>query len=131
MPGNEGRAGNDVSPTGLVDDCQSCQTEIFITRGILDLNENRLPNTADVNVRPSDPLVAYNAFVITGAGTTIAGVTGKTSLNVGDYLFLIANADPTVASNWMGVANNATNSTVGANAYWGTNRKYVRVVGEN
>jgi hypothetical protein len=102
-------------------------TQLLSTRGSIDLNENRLPNADDLTVRPTDPIVAYNAFVVSAAGNAPAGVTRVTALNVGDYLVLSVDADPTVASNWMGLTNVAL-SSFSASTYSGAHANWYHIV---
>ena len=103
-------------------------TSLITARGSINLSLGRLPLIEDISVRPNDPLVPYDAFVVSGLGSVVSGVTGHTSLNIGDYLMLAVDGDSTIAANWAGVSNVVIPSgTNGAPPYWGTNYNYVRV----
>lgn len=82
-------------------------TQLITTRGTIDLSESRLPNANDVSVRPTDPLIAYDAFVVSTGGTVVSGVGGTTTLSPGDYLVLANDNGSTTASNWIGWPNSA------------------------
>jgi hypothetical protein len=111
--GNEGMLNNAAAGPGMVSDSL---TSLFTTRGSIDLNENRLPNANDVNVRPDDPLIANDAFVVSGAGTVPTGVGGQATLNVGDLLVIVNNLGATTATNWIGVQNTALSIPTAANS---------------
>lgn len=103
-------------------------TQVFTTRGSLNLALNRLPNANDLSVRPSDPLIAYDAFLVSVAGTPVAGVTGVASLNVGDYLVLVNDAAIATAASWTGIVNSVIPPVTG-NPYYGA-VNYARVLSE-
>ena len=115
-----GVEGAKVSPDAL--------TQLYCTRGSIDLSLNRLPNANDLSVRPSDPLIAYDAFLVSVAGTAVAGVTGTTALNVGDYLILVNDSAIATATSWNGVVNSVL-PTVNGNTYYGA-VNYVKVVSD-
>ena len=126
--GNEGMLDdNAAGGPGMV---SNSLTLLFTTRGTLDLNLNRLPIQNDVTVRPTDPLIVNDSFVMSSAGTAPAGVTGTTALNPGDLLVLIA-PDATVAANWQGILNSALPlpKASQSSAYNGQVTNNVRVVG--
>lgn len=125
--GNAGMLdGNAASGSGMVSDSF---TMLFVTRGTIDLNENRLPIANDCTVRPTDPILLYDAFVVTASGTPKSGIVGPTALNVGDLLVLAIDADATVATNWLAVVNTALQlpSSASSSAYNGQLPK-VRVI---
>jgi hypothetical protein len=119
---------NASSGPGMVSDSL---TSLFTTRGTMDLNLNRLPTDNDCTVRPSDPLVLYDAFVVSAAGTVFTGVTGPSTLNVGDLLVLMVDGGGATAADWMGIPNTGLQIPVPAqsSAYNGlTATNNVRVI---
>lgn len=80
------------------------------TRGAYDPQENRLPVVNDITVEPTDPIVEYDAFVYTAVGTSFSGVKGEANVSAGDYIvFIGTTTDPTVATNWISIANTQPN----------------------
>jgi hypothetical protein len=130
--GNDGISNDHISSSPVGDSNSDCLTQIYITRGDIDLNEGRLPTLGDATIRPTDPLVRNTAFIVSAAGTAINGILGTTALNVGDYLVLSVNGDPTVASNWIGVVNSViSKAQMPSTNYWGTNNKWVKIISES
>lgn len=71
-------------------------------RGAISIASNTLPTAASATVRPNDPLIAGNMFVVT-AGGTLAGIGGEDRLSPSDILILIGT-DAAVAANWVGIS---------------------------
>ncbi len=116
---------------GTAEDCQSqgAAFSVYRTRGIIDLNENRLPNANDVRVAITEPILGYDAFVVSGGGTPVSGVNmaaGVTALNPGDYLVYLGGT-VTSASSWWGIVN-SNNATTGLNPNM-QSPYFVRIVG--
>ena len=101
-------------------------TSIYTTRGSINLNTSLLPTINDLSVRPTDPIVAYDAFVICASGNVPTGVGGTTALNVGDLLVLTANTPETAAA-WIGVKNTAI-PVMSGNPFYGAVSGYIRVI---
>ena len=107
------------------DSATGAPMSVYRTRGVIDINLNRLPTANDISIVVSEAIVPLDAFVCTSAGTPTSGVTGATSVVPGDYLVYISGT-VTVASSWCAI-NNATNLSAGMlpNAVPG----WVRVIG--
>ena len=126
--GNEGKISENAA-TGS-DTVNDALTNTFITRGSIDLSQNRLPTIDDVAVRPDDPLIAYDCFVVEVGGSVVTGVTGAASLAIGDLLILKVNEGSATAANWLALANSAnpvTDAGLPVFPYYGTNNKNVVV----
>jgi hypothetical protein len=118
--GNEGigLGSNAATGPGMVSDSP---TSLYTTRGSIDLNLARLPGQNDCTVRPSDPIVVYDRFIVSAAGAVPVGVGGVANLNAGDYLVLTVDSGAATPADWVGMVNNAAqypNSTT-SSAYNG------------
>jgi len=72
---------------------------VYRVRGVIDANENRVPNDNDLNVAVLEPLVGYDAFMYSSAGTPASGVTGAGTVNAADFIVYLGG-DPTLAASW-------------------------------
>jgi len=72
---------------------------------------NALPTATDGTLHVNDPLRAYDAFMMTVA-STITGIQGDDVLEVGDFLILIDEANPTTSASWVGIQTNTNDQTL-------------------